>query len=120
MAGVIPADARMHARPQGRGYAILEADPARHPWPGAAHDGKPVHAHEFHYSSLDGLPDDCRFAWRVERGHGIANKRDGLVYRNLLASYCHLRNTAASPWVEQFLDFVASRRQAAPRAIRAV
>ena len=120
MAGVIAADVRMHDRPQGRGYAILEADPAQHPWPGAAHDGQPVNAHEFHYSSLDNLPAECRFAWRVTRGHGIAGQRDGLVYKNLLASYCHLRNTAASPWVEQFLDFVASRRQAAPRAIRAV
>jgi cobyrinic acid a,c-diamide synthase len=117
MAGVVAAGVRMHERPQGRGYVVLEADPQRHPWPLGAQGGKPVNAHEFHYSSLEGLPDDCRLAWRVERGSGIAAQRDGLVYRNLLASYCHLRNTAASPWVEQFLDFVASQRQAAPRAV---
>ena len=35
-------------------------------------------AHEFHYSSLENLPPDTRFAYHVERGYGIDGKRDGL------------------------------------------
>jgi len=116
MAGVLPADTRMHERPQGRGYVMLESGEARHPWLAAGQDAGALRAHEFHYSSLDGLPDDFRFAYRVKRGSGISAQRDGLVYKNLLASYSHLRNTAASPWVRQFLDFVKHSKQAAPGA----
>ena len=42
----------------------------------------------------------------MTRGYGISGVNDGLVYRNLLASYTHLRNTAQTPWVRRFLSFV--------------
>ena len=34
-----------------------------------------IKAHEFHYSSLENLPADSRFAYQVERGWGITGKR---------------------------------------------
>jgi cobyrinic acid a,c-diamide synthase len=117
MAGVIPARTQMHDKPQGRGYAVLEPGGSRHPWLTGGRCATSINAHEFHYSSLSDLPGDSRFAYRVQRGSGISQQRDGLIYRNLLASYCHLRNTADNPWVEEFLAFVhqqapATRRRA--------
>ena len=49
MAGVIPADIVMHARPVGRGYVQLR-ETGRGPWP-ARPAGAPalIRAHEFHY-----------------------------------------------------------------------
>jgi hypothetical protein len=85
----------MHAKPVGRGYVILEAG-ADHPWRAADKSlaGAELHAHEFHYSSLSGLPAETRYAYAVRRGHGIDGHRDGILLHRLLASYTHLRATS--------------------------
>ena len=53
---------------------------------------------------------DVRFAYRVARGHGIDGQRDGIVYRNVLASYAHLRSGAGSDWAQQFVAFVRQHK----------
>ncbi|MEZ5726995.1 MAG: hypothetical protein R3E48_02695 [Burkholderiaceae bacterium] len=68
MVGAVPGDTVMHERPIGRGYVHLE-ETADSPWPNR-HAGM-IKAHEFHYSSLENLPPDLRYAYRVTRGHGI-------------------------------------------------
>jgi cobyrinic acid a,c-diamide synthase len=113
MVGAIPGTVTMHEKPVGRGYVMLSPT-ADHPW--RAPDGEvPVlRAHEFHYSSLDGLPADTRYAYRMQRGHGIDGHHDGIVYKNLLASYTHLRATAGCEWPAKFVQFVRQQRNAAP------
>jgi cobyrinic acid a,c-diamide synthase len=110
MVGVLPAQAVMHERPQGRGYVVLDENPDTHPWPSRPATATPLQAHEFHYSALQGLPEDTRFAHRVLRGKGIQQQQDGYIHRNLLASYSHLRNTSATPWVRRFLQFVQAHK----------
>jgi len=107
MVGVIPGDVRMHARPVGRGYVILEAN-ADHPWRAADARlaGAALHAHEFHYSSLDNLPADTRFAYSVRRGHGVDGRHDGILLHRMLASYTHLRATAGCDWPAKFVGQV--------------
>jgi len=112
MVGVLDAQAVMHERPQGRGYVVLEEHPDRHPWPLRPVGGEALQAHEFHYSALQGLSADARYAYRVLRGNGMGQQQDGYVYRNLLASYTHLRNTAANPWVKRFLQFAQQHKSA--------
>ncbi len=104
MVGCIDGDVVMHAKPVGRGYVRL-AVTDDHPWLAGA---GPLPAHEFHYSSLEGLPADSRYAYRVQRGHGIDGANDGLVRRNLLASYTHLRATPGCDWVARFVAHVRS------------
>jgi cobyrinic acid a,c-diamide synthase len=110
MVGAIPGDVTMHDKPVGRGYVNLLTTPEA-PWPGQ-HGQEPqeLRGHEFHYSSLDNLPHDTRFAWRVTRGHGVDGQHDGIVHRNVLASYAHLRNLGVDGWAGQFMDFVRSKR----------
>jgi len=110
MVGVIPADIVMHRRPVGRGYVHLR-ETGRGPWPGP--QAPLIHAHEFHYSSVENLAPDVEFAYAVERGHGIDGRHDGIVHKNLLASYAHLRDVAGNPWARRFVDFVRSCRRAA-------
>ena len=107
MVGVIPGDIQMHAKPVGRGYVILEAN-AEHPWRQAAMGvaSTPLHAHEFHYSSLDGLPTDTRYAYTVRRGYGVDGKHDGVLLHRLLASYTHLRATTGCDWPAKFVQHV--------------
>jgi len=107
MVGAIPADAVMHERSVGRGYVRLQETEAM-PWAGGG-DGV-VHGHEFHHSSLENLDPAVRFAYRVQRGHGIDGGHDGLVLHRLLASYAHLRNGAGADWVPRFVDFVRHAR----------
>ncbi len=105
MAGALPADAVMQEKPAGRGYVHLVETP-HHPWPLGEGKGQMLRAHEFHYSQLVNLPEDAVFAYEVKRGQGITGQRDGLVYRNVLASYAHRRNTGADFWAERFVAFV--------------
>ena len=105
MASVIPADVVMHDKPQGRGYVQLEATQA-HPWSGNQQSISKINAHEFHYSSLANLAPDMRFAYRVKRGHGIDGVNDGIIIGNLLANYCHLRQTDTCDWVDRFVNFI--------------
>ncbi len=107
MVGVLPAEVQMHQKPQGRGYVRLcETD--QHPWGGE--DPRVIHAHEFHYSGLDSLDPGLAFAYRVERGYGVDGRHDGLVYRNLLANYTHMRNVGENRWVRRFVAHVARVR----------
>jgi cobyrinic acid a,c-diamide synthase len=107
MVGAVAGDVTLHPRPVGRGYVHLAATDHM-PWTGLR--GRSVRGHEFHYSSLDGLPADTRFAWRVTRGHGIDGQHDGVVQHNLLATYAHLRSVAGTDWARHFVDFVRARR----------
>jgi cobyrinic acid a,c-diamide synthase len=113
MVGVIPADIVMHRRPVGRGYVHLR-ETGRGPWPRphSVHAAL-IHAHEFHYSSVENLAPDVEFAYEVERGHGIDGRHDGIVHKNLLASFAHLRDVAGNPWARRFVDFVRRCRHAA-------
>jgi cobyrinic acid a,c-diamide synthase len=119
MVGVIPGDAVMNERPVGRGYVQFE-ETGRGSWsllPDAA-EGTPARlsAHEFHYASLENLPDDLAYAYRMVRGAGIDGNSDGIVIGNLTASFMHLRNVKRTPWVAGFVAFV--RAETAPGRAR--
>ncbi|QLH05716.1 cobyrinate a,c-diamide synthase [Nitrosopumilus ureiphilus] len=46
--------------------------------------------HEFHYSQLDSVSTDSKFAYDLEIGEGIKKHQDGMIEYNTLASYGHL------------------------------
>jgi len=49
-----------------------------------------IQGHEFHFSELESIPKDTRFAYELSIGIGIKNQKDGLMQYNTLASYMHL------------------------------
>ena len=109
MADVIPADAVMYERPQGRGLVYLkELD--SHPWQGVE-SGQEYRVHEFHYSRLENLEGNFDYAYQVTRGTGIDGEHDGLIYKNLLAGYAHQRHVDGNQWTRRFVDFVANSKQ---------
>jgi cobyrinic acid a,c-diamide synthase len=110
MVGAIAGDVVMHPKPVGRGYVMLEPT-AEHPWRGPDAEVPLLKAHEFHYSSIEHLPATTRYAYAMKRGHGIDGQRDGIVYKNLLASYTHLRATAGCDWPAKFVRHVRACRQ---------
>ncbi|MCH7966244.1 MAG: cobyrinate a,c-diamide synthase [Thaumarchaeota archaeon] len=49
-----------------------------------------IQGHEFHYSQLDSVSSDSKFAYDLEIGEGIKKQQDGMMQYNTLASYGHL------------------------------
>src|SRR3972149_2572692 len=49
-----------------------------------------LRGHEFHFSEVNLLPKDSKFAYTLDIGKGIENGKDGLMLFNTLASYGHL------------------------------
>ncbi|MHB1390500.1 MAG: cobyrinate a,c-diamide synthase [Thermoleophilia bacterium] len=109
MVGALPCDIVMHEKPRGHGYMKLRATGAGD-W---FSEGLKLRGHEFHYSEVVNL-GDVRFAYRVERGSGVDGEHDGILHRNVLASYTHLHSLGSPGWAEGFVDFV--RRAGAARA----
>ena len=99
--GFFDADAVMHKKPQGRGYARFRRKD-NHPW--GASDTE-MQAHEFHYARIANS-SDTEFCRTVTRGFGTDGKQDGLRKANTLAGFIHLKHTSSTPWVTDFLDFV--------------
>jgi cobyrinic acid a,c-diamide synthase len=95
MVGALPISFSLEEKPQGHGYTLLEVD-GRNPYysPGTVMKG-----HEFHYSKP--MVDPARAlqtVFKVLRGRGIDGHRDGIIHRNLLASYSHLHAGGTSLW----------------------
>jgi cobyrinic acid a,c-diamide synthase len=99
MAGVLPADVRMHDRYQALDHVELRA--RRATLTAAADDRR--RGHEFHYSSAD-VDADARFAFDVVRGDGISDDRDGLCEYRTLGTYCHLHPESGA--FDAFVEYV--------------
>jgi cobyrinic acid a,c-diamide synthase len=100
MAGVLDCDIVIRNKPKGHGYMTLEPT-GKSPWmrqPGE------VRAHEFHYGEVVNL-GHADFAYRVARGTGINGKYDGIVYKNVLASFAHLHHLGCPSWAAEFVSF---------------
>jgi len=70
-----------------------------------------IFGHEFHYSKINSISKDSRFAYELSIGDGIYKKKDGLTEYNTLASYNHLyfdRSSNAKKFVQHCVTF--SRR----------
>ncbi|MCP4724059.1 MAG: hydrogenobyrinic acid a,c-diamide synthase (glutamine-hydrolyzing) [bacterium] len=100
MADVFPVHMEMHDKPQGHGYSIIEVDNDNPFFPkGIVYKG-----HEFHYSSIIQEHENIETAFSVKRGTGCFNKRDGLIYKNVLAGYTHLHESGAAGWSDAMVD----------------
>ena len=107
MVGVIPGDVLMHEKPVGRGYVRLEETGLSPLHRSVDAANVEIPAHEFHYSSLENMGDGITFAYHMLRGHGVDGQHDGIVYKNMFASYCHLRSVKGYNWAERYVEWVS-------------
>jgi len=112
MVGALPFDTVMTSRPQGRGYVHLR-ETGHGLWPllDASNQQADFYAHEFHYSKATSVPSDLRFAYHVLRGQGLDGSHDGVIYKNTLASYVHLRDVENNHWTRRFVEFVRNQKK---------
>ncbi len=96
MADVLGANSRMTAKLQALGYTeaqcIMDSPIAKR--------GAIIRGHEFHYSVTE-CDRDARLVYRLKRGKGIFEGRDGLIEYNTMASYMHTH--PASNSFDEFL-----------------
>jgi len=96
MVQALPMDFKLERKPQGHGYTRLEVVGANPFYP----PGITLRGHEFHYSRVihfDLDPHSLVFA--VSRGAGILDGKDGVCYRNVLATYTHVHAIGAPEWL---------------------
>jgi cobyrinic acid a,c-diamide synthase len=111
MVGALPLDIVVEDRPVGRGYVSLQ-ETGHLPWGTVLCTAQgAVPAHEFHYSRVENIEPGLEYAYRVTRGYGIDGQRDGIIYRNTVASYAHLRDVGPVCWAQKFVDFVRGMMQ---------
>jgi cobyrinic acid a,c-diamide synthase len=93
MAGVLPFEVEVLARPQGHGYTTLRVDRPNPFLP----VGAELRGHEFHYSRIaEGERPETACA--VLRGAGCYDCRDGVIKGSVWAGYTHLHATGTPEW----------------------
>jgi cobyrinic acid a,c-diamide synthase len=97
MVQALPIDFQLEKKPQGHGYTELEVVNTNPFYP----VGTTLKGHEFHYSRVtrfDLRPESLAFAMR--RGSGIVDRKDGVCYKNTLATYSHVHAVGTPEWAE--------------------
>jgi len=83
MAGIIEADTLMTGR-LTLNYTDAECN-------GSIFGKMHLRGHEFHYSSIENIAGDSRFAYSMKKGKGVTGTQDGFIINdNSLAAYMHL------------------------------
>ena len=102
MVGVLPIIIGVSKKPQGHGYSIVEVD-AFNPF---FRPGQILRGHEFHYSHVIDISkkDSIYFSFNMKKGQGINNNRDGICYKNVLATYTHLHAIGTKEWIEGIMN----------------
>jgi cobyrinic acid a,c-diamide synthase len=107
MVGALPFTVLLEKKPQGHGYTVIEVDQPNPYFPA----GTKLLGHEFHYSRI--IEHDAQklnLVFRLERGHGITGQRDGISYKNVLATYSHTHALATPVWARALIDQARKRR----------
>lgn len=100
MTGIFPLDFTISKRPQGHGYVVVEPDQPNAWFP----EGTEIRGHEFRYSKVEHCGcSDKDMIFRMKRGVGVINGRDGLAYKNTLASYMHLHALGSKQWADSMI-----------------
>ena len=113
MVGALPVTFSMEKRPQGHGYTLLEVE-RENPF---YSPGRVLKGHEFHYSRVLSVKEDrVYFAFRVKRGAGIKDQKDGMGYKNVLATYSHVHALGCGEWAKSLIRRAVERKTTVPAA----
>jgi len=99
LAGVLPVDVKMNSIPAGHGYCRIVVDRSNPFFP----EGTELKGHEFHYTRVIHY-NEAKTAFSVQRGTGSFDKRDGIIYKNVLAGYTHLHALSTPLWAKGFVN----------------
>lgn len=108
MVGVLPFDGIWEKKPQGHGYTLMESIADNPLMP----KGTFVKGHEFSHIRMVNMDlNKMEFAYRVHRGRGIDGVHDGLIYKNVFASYNHLHALGSKEWAPRLVALAQQYRK---------
>ena len=100
MVGVLPLTFDFYSRPQGHGYTVVTVE-NENPF---YEVGAEIRGHEFHYSRvLQWSGDKKDLVFRMQRGVGITRDKDGICYKNVLATYTHIHALGTPHWARALI-----------------
>jgi cobyrinic acid a,c-diamide synthase len=95
MVGILPLVFDFYQRPQGHGYTVATVA-VENPY---YEIGMEIRGHEFHYSRVSKWTgSDKDLVFRMKRGAGISKDKDGILYKNVLATYMHIHAIGTPGW----------------------
>lgn len=100
MCGVLPCDTKMSTRPKGHGYTGMIATSPNYLF----EMGSEIRGHEFHHSQVCNIDtNELKCIFKVNRGYGMDSRTDGIIVRNVIASYNHLYAPSHPEWARNFV-----------------
>ena len=110
MTGILPLRFGLSKRPQGHGYTEVEVVNENPFYP----KGEVLRGHEFRYSKVISIDyDDSAMAFKMIRGKGILEKKDGFFKDNTFGTYTHIHALGSTSWASALVSkarvFKASR-----------
>ncbi len=119
MAGIFPLSFILGKKPSAHGYTEVKVT-ERNPF---LRVGTVLRGHEFHYSEalggdllVDSADREFSFVYEMKRGRGIAGGMDGILYKNVLATYTHIHATGSQDWVDGMLRVASAHADARLKA----
>ena len=95
MAGVLPVVFGLSKKPKGHGYTIILVERENKYF----RKGSEIRGHEFHYSYvIEWKGNDEDLIFDMKKGNGFINKKDGVRYKNVLATYTHIHALGSPSW----------------------
>jgi len=101
MAGVLPVVFGLSKKPKGHGYTIISVERENKYFK----KGSEIRGHEFHYSYvIEWKGNDRDLVFNMKKGNGFINKKDGVCYKNVLATYTHIHALGTPSWAESMVS----------------
>jgi len=108
MAGVLPVVFGFSKKPKGHGYTIISVERENKYFK----KGSEIKGHEFHYSYvLEWKGNDNDLIFNMKKGNGFINKKDGLCYKNVLATYTHIHALGMPSWAKAMVSNAISYKK---------
>ncbi len=107
MTGIFPFVFELSDKPIGHGYTLFEVD-KENPF---YRIGAIVRGHEFRYSRIVNTDEieKATTVFRMRRGTGIGNGRDGILYKRCLATFSHTHAYGENiQWIDSIHGLMAS------------
>ena len=100
MVGIFPVSYSFSKKPKGHGYTVVSVV-RENPY---FKTGTEIKGHEFHYSSvLKWRGKESDLAFSIKRGTGFIHKKDGVCYKNVLATYIHIHALGTPSWAKSMV-----------------
>lgn len=96
MVGLFPLKVKMFKKPQAHGYVVAQAE-GDNPF---FEEEVEIKGHEFHYSRVVDCTNTVKIGFKLKRGEGIFEGKDGVIFNNTLATYIHIHALGCKEWLK--------------------